>query len=200
MTMIAPSPDQLAQRRNYQFTRSLIKSSSLEWVVVHTNPNCEDRAFEGINAAGVIVYQPMMIEMRKARKTKKRFARSCVMFPRYLFVGLGANAGQTCDLVRNCDGVEKILSTRTGSAPHRVPMREMLRIVDTACESSVGGKQVKGQLFSIGDEVMFVAGLGAELHGVVRGLQHGGEVANVELEAFGRKTKAAVPVDKVSLR
>ncbi|KZK82159.1 Transcription antitermination protein RfaH [Pseudovibrio sp. Ad13] len=200
MTMTAPNEERRALERNYQFMRSLIKGSSLEWVVVRTNPNCEDRAFEGINAAGLTAYLPMMTEVRTVKVMKKRFVRSCLMFPRYLFVGLNANAGQSCDLVRKCDGVEKILSTTLEGAPHRVPMREMLRIVDTACEAEVGRKLIKGQIFSIGDKVMLVAGVGAQLVGEIRSLRQGGELARVELEAFGRTTKATVPVDKLALR
>ncbi|WP_057461205.1 hypothetical protein [Pseudovibrio sp. POLY-S9] len=78
-------------------------------------------------------------------------------------------------------------------------MREMLRIIDTACEAEVGGKLVKGQLFSIGDEVMLVAGTGAKLNGIVRDLKKNGRAVRVEVEAFGRTTKATVPVDKVAL-
>ncbi|WP_057464823.1 transcription termination/antitermination NusG family protein [Pseudovibrio sp. POLY-S9] len=118
MTMTAPNEERRALERNYQFMRSLIKGSSLEWVVVRTNPDCEDRAFEGINATGVAVFQPMMTEYRKHRQTKNTVVASCSMFPRYMFVGLNANAGQNCDLVRKCDGVEKILSTTLEGAPH----------------------------------------------------------------------------------
>ncbi|KZL06384.1 transcription termination/antitermination NusG family protein [Pseudovibrio sp. Ad26] len=199
MTMTAPNEERRALERNYQFMRSLIKGSSLEWVVVRTNPNCEDRAFEGINAVGLTAYLPMMAECRRSKTRKKQFAVSCLMFPRYLFVGLDVNAGHTCDLVRKCDGVEKILSATLEGAPHRVPMREMLRIVDTACEAEVGRKLVKGQLFSIGDKVMLVAGVGAQLIGEVRSFRQGGELVRVELEAFGRVMNATVPVDKVSL-
>ncbi|KZL01591.1 hypothetical protein PsAD5_00513 [Pseudovibrio sp. Ad5] len=195
----APNAGNKALERNYQFMRSLINSSSLEWVVVCTNPNCEDRAFEGINAAGVTVYQPMMTEYRRSKTRKEKFVLGCLMFPRYLFVGLNANAGQTCDLVRKCDGVEKILATRSEAAPHRVPLREMLRIVDTACEAEVGCKHVKGQLLSIGDGVLLVAGSGARLKGVVREIKQGGKSLEVDLQAFGRTTKAVVPVDKVEL-
>ncbi|KZK80075.1 Transcription antitermination protein RfaH [Pseudovibrio sp. Ad46] len=200
MTMTAPDDENRALERGYQFMRSLIKNSSLEWVVIRTNPDCEDRAFEGINATGVTVFQPMMTECRKHRQTKNRVVVSRSMFPRYLFVGLNAYAGQNCDLVRKCDGVEKILSATFEGAPHRVPVREMLRIVETSCEAEVGGKLVKGQLFSIGDEVMLVAGTGAKLNGVVRDLKKNGRAVRVEVEAFGRATKATVPIDKVALR
>ncbi len=189
-----------ALERNYQFMRLLIRSSSLEWIVIRTNPKCDDRAFESISATGAVVYQPMMSEYRRTRTRKEQFAVSCSMFPRYLFVGLDANAWVPCDLIRKCDGVEKILSATLESAPHRVPLREMLRIVDAACDAEVGHKQVKGQLFNIGDKVMLVAGIGAQLSGVVHGLRQGGEAVRVELEAFGRTTKATVPVDKVALR
>ncbi len=200
MTKTAPNEERRALERNYQFMRSLIKCSTLEWVVIRTNPNSEDRAFEGINAAGLTAYLPMITELRTSKTRKERFAVSCLMFPRYLFVGLDANAGQCCDMIRKCDGVEKILSTTLEGAPHRVPMREMLRVIDTACEAEVGQKLVKGQLFSIGDKVMLVAGVGAQLKGEVRSLGRGGELARVDVLAFGRTTKAKVPVDKLALR
>ncbi|KZL04554.1 Transcription antitermination protein RfaH [Pseudovibrio axinellae] len=200
MTVTLANDERRTLERNYQFIRSLIKGSSLEWVVVQTNPNCEDRAFESIRAVGVIAYLPMMTEVRTVKVTKKRFVKSCLMFPRYLLVGLDANAGQTCDLVRKCDGVEKILSATMEGAPHRVPVRELLRIVDTACEAEVGRKLIKGQLFNVGHEVMLVAGVGVQLKGVVREIQQGGERVRVEVEAFGRTANAFVPIDKVSLR
>ncbi|MGG9998690.1 transcription termination/antitermination NusG family protein [Pseudovibrio ascidiaceicola] len=200
MTKTAPNEERRTLERNYQFMRALIKCSTLEWVVVRTNPNCEDRAFEGINAAGLTAYLPMITELRTSKTRKERFAVSCLMFPRYLFVGLDVNAGQCCDMIRKCDGVEKILSTTLEGAPHRVPMREMLRIVDTACEAEVGQKLVKGQLFSVGDQVMLVAGVGVQLKGEVRSLRRGGELARVEVKAFGRTTKAIVPVDKLTFR
>ncbi len=200
MTITAPNAERRALERGYQFMRLLIKNSSLEWVVIRTNPDCEDRAFESISATGVTVFLPMMTECRKHRQTKHTIVVSRSMFPRYLFVGLNADAGQNCDLVRKCDGVEKILSARFEGAPHRVPLREMLRIVDTSCEAEVGGKFVKGQLFSIGDEVMLVAGTGAKLNGVVRDLKKNARAVRVEVEAFGRATKATVPIDKVALR
>ncbi|KZK80898.1 Transcription antitermination protein RfaH [Pseudovibrio sp. Ad46] len=198
MTKTAPNEERRALERNYQFMRSLIRSSSLEWIVVRTNPKCEDRAFEGITAAGLIGYLPMMTDDRKSKTRKKRIAVSCLMFPRYLFVGLAANVGQTCDLVRQCDGVEKILSSTPEGAPHRVPVREMLRVIDTACDAEVGRKLIKGQLLSIGSDILLEAGTGAQLKGVVRDVRKRGELVDVEVEAFGRVVKATVTVDKLT--
>lgn len=192
-------PANKALMQDYGLLSALMKQASLDWVVVETNPNCEARAQSSVSATGAIAYVPMIPPARKARSGKKRKDNSRLMFPRYMFVGLNVTEGQTCDQVRGCDGVEKILATTKEAAPHRVPVREMLRILETAREAQVGKKNLSGQLFSIGGDVIMVAGVGATLRGVVREIKPGSGALKVELQAFGRLTKATVPVDKISL-
>ncbi len=188
-----------ALEQDYYLLRALIKQVPLDWVVVQTNPNCEERAQASVLATGAIAYLPMIPIVRKSKHRKNSKDTTRLMFPRYMFVGLNIEEGQTCDQVRGCDGVEKILATTPEAAPHRVPVREMVRILETACEAQVGKKNVNGQLFSIGGNIILVAGIGATLKGVVREIKPDGKSLQVDLQAFGRTTKATVPVDSVLL-
>jgi len=199
MRMTAPNAGNQALEHDYYLLRALIKQAPLDWVVVETNPKCEGRAQASVSATGAIAYLPMIPVVRKSRKRNSSISASRLMFPRYMFVGLNIKEGQTCDQVRGCDGVEKILATTADAAPHRVPLREMARILETACEAQVGKKNVNGQLFSIGGNIILVAGLGATLKGVVREIRPNGKALKVELQAFGRTTKATVAVDKASI-
>ncbi|SDR20067.1 transcription termination/antitermination NusG family protein [Pseudovibrio sp. Tun.PSC04-5.I4] len=199
MKMTAPNAGNKALEQVYMLLRALMTKSSLEWIVVRTNPNCEDRAQAGITATGAIAYLPKIPVLRKVSRSSKVIDASGPMFPRYLFVGLDCDAWVSCDQVRSCDGVDKILASSHEQAPHRVPLTEMLRILETACEAYVGKKVVNGQVFSVGSDILLVAGVGATLKGVVSELRAGGQTLKVELKAFGRITKVIVPVDKVEL-
>ncbi|SDR10951.1 transcription termination/antitermination NusG family protein [Pseudovibrio sp. Tun.PSC04-5.I4] len=200
MKMTAPNAGNKALEQDYMLLRALMTKSSLEWIVVQTNPNCEDRAHASITATGAIAYLPKIPAIRKVKRSGKVIDVSGPMFPRYLFVGLDCNERGSCDQVRSCDGVEKILACSQEQAPHRVPLAEMLRILETACEAQVGKKPTTGQLFSVGSDILLVAGVGATLKGVVSKLRAGGQTLKVELKAFGRTTTAIVPADKVELR
>ncbi|KZL02799.1 MULTISPECIES: transcription termination/antitermination NusG family protein [unclassified Pseudovibrio] len=195
----APNAGNRALEHDYYLLRALIKQAPLDWVVVQTNPNCEDRAQASVSATGAIAYLPKIPLFRRQRNSKKRIDVSTPMFPRYLFVGLDLESGMSAGQIHSCDGVEKILSSSMLQAPHLVPLEEMTRILETACEVQIGRKSVSGQLFSIGSNILLVAGLGATLKGVVRDIKPNGEALRVDLQAFGRTTKATVPVDKVSL-
>ncbi len=197
--MIVPNVGIMALEHDYYLLRALIKQAPLDWVVVETNPKCEGRAQASVSATGAIAYLPMIPVVRRSKHRKSSLSANRLMFPRYMFVGLNIKEGQTCDQVRSCDGVEKILATTADAAPHRVPLREMSRILETACEAQVGRKNVNGQLFNVGGNVILVAGKGATLKGVVRSINSDGKSLHVDVLAFGRTTKAKVPVDKVSL-
>ncbi|SDR09947.1 transcription termination/antitermination NusG family protein [Pseudovibrio sp. Tun.PSC04-5.I4] len=200
MKMTAPNAGNKALEQDYMLLRALMTKSSLEWIVVRTNPNCEDRAQASITATGAIAYLPKIPVLRRPKHINKTIDASQPMFPSYLFVGLDINARVSCDQVRSCDGVEKILASSLEQPPHRVPLAEMLRILETACDAQFGKKAVNGQVFSVGSDILLVAGVGATLKGVVSELRAGGQTLKVELEAFGRTTKVIVPVDEVELR
>ncbi|WP_057465638.1 transcription termination/antitermination NusG family protein [Pseudovibrio sp. POLY-S9] len=196
----APNAGNRALELDYNLLRALIKQAPLEWVVVQTNPNCEDRAKASVAATGAVAYLPMLPKRKKVKRSAQMLDVSAPMFPRYLFVGLDVIGGQSCDQVRICVGVEKILAATKDAASHRVPIAEMLRMLDASCEAQIGRKNLHGQLFSIGCGVVLTAGSGALLKGVVREVSDGGQSLRVDVEAFGRTTKATVTVDKVALR
>ncbi|KZL17509.1 transcription termination/antitermination protein NusG [Pseudovibrio sp. WM33] len=186
--------------RVYSTVQALVRIAELDWIVVQTNPRCELRACAGIEATGALTYLPMIPALRKRKRGKKAIETSKPMFSRYLFVGLNRKVGMTCDQVRSCDGVEKILAAEPDAPAYLVSAREMELIMEAEKSAQLEKKSVEGQAFEVGDNVVLIAGAFVDCRGQVQDIKSNGESLRVELDVFGRSTNVIVPLDKVALR
>lgn len=122
---------------NVDLLKALVNRSTVEWIVIHTNPKCEKRAHDGLMAMGILAYLPMeYIERVHGANTKKKqgqtYSFKRPMFTRYLFAGIDASLGQCVDDVRSCDGVEGVVCfTENGSAT-RVNKAELSAVIDVS--------------------------------------------------------------------
>lgn len=79
-----------------------------KWFIVRTSIQSEARAARSLRAERIRVYVPKMRMTTYHHRTKKRIDKHFVLFNRYMFIGLPANALHF-GTVRSCDGVESIL-------------------------------------------------------------------------------------------
>lgn len=80
----------------------------LQWFAVQTNPQCEVRAHDGLEARGYTVFLPLETRWKRARRTKVRERVSKPLLTGYLFVGLAP--GQCLYGVRLQDGVRGVVT------------------------------------------------------------------------------------------
>lgn len=79
-----------------------------KWFIVRTTVAGEARAARSLREKRIRVYVPKMRMTTYHHRTKKRIDRHFVLFNRYLFIGLPADALHF-GKVRDCKGVEAIL-------------------------------------------------------------------------------------------
>ncbi len=199
MTALAKIPVTEAMKCDYELMRALVAVKGLDWIVVRTNPNCDERAMASIKAEGLIAYRPM----EPLGRLQKRQARSMVdasrpFFPRYVFVGLDRSAGKGAEMVRCCDGVEKILSFHLDMRPHIVPARQMQAIMEGAWKAQTDREYVVPQYFEIGESIKITTCAFAGFPAIVSTYDELKDRVKAEVMIFGRPTSVTVPVDKVS--
>ncbi|MCK7615195.1 transcription termination/antitermination NusG family protein [Roseibium sediminicola] len=115
--------------------KALVNQSSVEWLVIHTNPKCEARARDGLMAKGLLAYLPIeCIERPYGMNTRKKAGGTYTvkrpMFARYLFAGIDLSKGQSVDDVRACDGVEGVVCFRESGRPARVRKKLLCEVID----------------------------------------------------------------------
>lgn len=120
----------------------------LFWCVVRTNIKCEQKAAENIRAAGFAYYLPMCRIETWNKRTHVYRISDRVLMPRYLFAGLPAE--NHVGAVKNCEGVEMVLSTEGKfGAPLQVPAatieRFLLAEVDMRFDETRAARIVRGE-------------------------------------------------------
>ncbi|MEP2841508.1 MULTISPECIES: transcription termination/antitermination NusG family protein [Pseudomonadota] len=195
MTHIATIPVTAALKSDYQLMRALVAVHSLDWIVVYTNPACEERAMASMNAAGLIVYRPMEPVIRKHARTKKRLDVSRGFFPRYVFVALDRSATQNAEMVRDCDGVESILTFHLDRRPHIVPVRQMQVIMEAAWTAQTAREYKVPQSFDLGESIRMTTGSFENLEGVVTAYHEAKGMVTADTEMMGRTVSVLAPVD-----
>jgi len=198
MSELTKIPVTSALKGDYELMRALVAVKALDWIVIRSNPNCEARALASIKAAGLIAYQPMepLARTRKGQR-KTMIDASRPFFPRYVFVGLDRSAGNGAEMVRECDGVEKILSFHLDHRPHIVPARQMQRIVEAAWKAQTDRKYVVPQCFEIGERISITTRAFAGFPAVVTAYDEARQKLETEVMMFGRATPVTLGVDKV---
>jgi transcription antitermination factor NusG len=196
MTHMATIPVTTALKSDYALMRALVTVKALEWIVIMTNPSCEERALASLAAAGLIVYRPMEPVTRKRGRNPKTVDASRPFFPRYVFVALDRSAGQFAEMVRVCDGVENILSFHFDRRPHIVPAREMQAIMEAAWEAQTDKNYQMPQTFSIGQKIRMSTQHFTGLEAVVSAYDEARGRVTAEAEMMGQRVRLVVPVDK----
>lgn len=187
-----------AVRRDYDLLRRLVTLSGLDWIVVRTNPNCEDRARKSLSAAGLVAYLPLQSKVgHRKRGVKKQFDVSHPLIPRYVFVGLDRGLGHHAEMVRTCDGVENILTFAQDRMPHIVPATQMRALVETAFQAQTDQKYVVPQCFDIGGPIKLMNETLQLIKGEVTAYDQAKGQVSAEVRLFGRPVKAKVSVDKL---
>ena len=199
MSALAKIPVTEAMKCDYELMRSLVAVSALDWIVVLTNPNCEERALKSLKAAGLIAYQPLEpIGRTRKGQRKSVIDASRPFFRRYVFVGLDRLAGDGAETVRGCDGVEKILTFHFDQRPHIVPAKEMQIIMEAAWRAQTDREYVVPQHFSIGEMIRLATTAFAGINVPVSAYDALKGTLKVEVDVMGRPVSVTVPVDKVS--
>lgn len=196
MKNLATIPVTSALKSDYDLMRALVSVHSLEWIVIHTNPACEERAMSSLRAVGLIVYRPMEPVTRKRVRTGRMLDASRAFFPRYVFVALDRSAGQFAEMVRECDGVENILTFHPDRRPHIVPVRQMQALMEAAWIAQTDKEYQMPQTFSIGESIKIPTRHFAGLRAVVSAYHEARGMVTAEAEMMGQSVRVLVPVDK----
>ena len=160
------------------------------WIAAHTAPNAEIAVRDALTALDYPVLVPTgMVEMRHARQ-KMLVERP--VFPRYVFIGLPV--GMSWYPIRAVTGVSGILSSAGGPRP--VPDRAIDRL-RAAVEADAFTKAAQVR-FREGQAVRVDLGT-SEIEAFVGRLMSTLPAQRVEVvfEAFGKKHRTAVDVDKI---
>lgn len=198
MSDVTKIPVTQALRNDYDLLHRLVAVTAIDWIVVLTNPNCEARAMNSLRSKGFIAYQPLEpIARNRSRQKRTSIDASRPFFPRYVFVGLDRTAGQSSNVVRACDGVEKILTFRADQFPHIVPARHMQTIMEAAWQAQTDKKYVVSQMFEVGEGIRFTTFAFSGFTGFVTAYDEAKELVSAEVSIFGRATPVTVPVDNV---
>ncbi|KQT52258.1 MULTISPECIES: transcription termination/antitermination protein NusG [unclassified Aureimonas] len=108
-------------------------SRALDWFVVRTNPNCEDRAVASIREAGFEAYKPERRKEYQHNRSKRWIERTFPLFVGYVFLGLPAGRPHQFGRIRLCDGVKMILGSNPRdprSRPIAVPSRLIAELLE----------------------------------------------------------------------
>jgi len=196
MSQIGTIPVTAALKQDYALMHALVGVRSLDWIVILTNPACEERAMKSLASAGLITYRPMEPVTRRRRRASKTIDASRPFFPRYLFVALDRSASQYAETVRECDGVENILTFHFDKRPHVVPAREMRAIMEAAWKAQTDQEYQVPQSFSIGEQIHITTPHYQRLEAFVSGYHEAKGMVTAEADMMGQSVRLLVPVDK----
>lgn len=194
---------------NLELFKMLVGRSSVEWVVVHTNPKCERRAHDGLMAKGILAYLPIeCIERTFGANTKTKKAGTYLskrpMFQRYLFAGIDVSAGQSVDDVRACDGVKGLVCIGENGAPTRVGKSELCDVIDVSHGTFEGGAVPDGFMAVIarlpeGSALSLVKGCWTGIDYVYTGYDEAKERLHGYVNGQNGQIPMSVPVDAVKI-
>jgi transcription antitermination factor NusG len=173
--------------------------NALDWYLIWANPKCEARALAGLRALGVAGYRPMLREVRVHYRSKKRVEVERPMFVRYIFAGIDTARGQTLAAVRECDGVEGLVSFAEDGAPLKVPADDLRRVINYEREAATGRRHAPVS-FAIGDRIRIVAGPFSGIETVVSAYEARKGRLMADVEVLGGVRQVRVGVDSVRKR
>ena len=167
------------------------------WYVIHTNPRCEERALQGLAAAGLEAYAPRSQRWRWCRAGGKRIRKRVEgrAFPRYIFIR--ADGIAQWGKIHSTDGVAGIVCM--GTVPVRVPCRvvEVLQVAEDMGQFDfTAGAASTTVRIEAGTRVTISTG---PLNGYTatvtksRDVAAGGNIG-AELQFLGRKVPVVIPL------
>ncbi len=186
-----------ALKANYELLRRLVACGGLEWIVVRTNPNCEERALASLAAAGLVAWLPMLPKCFKRKRGRGEHDRSKPMCTRYLFVGLDRVNGKSTADVIGCDGVEKVLSFHLDNSPHIVPKAQIQVIVEEEWRAITHSEYKPIQVFDIGAPVKLVNAAYEPMNFRVEEVDEAQSKVSGKVTMFNRELAVAIGLDKL---
>ncbi|EFO33917.1 putative transcription termination factor NusG [Roseibium sp. TrichSKD4] len=175
-----------------ELLKALVRGYPLEWGVVYANPQCERRAFAGLINQGVVAHLPEERIERVQPRSKKTIVVNKPMFTRYLFAGIDRQAGQDWSTVRECDGVEGVLSLDSAGSPYLIAAHEMVALIK---QLDTGERIADGTFIKVGQSLLLPKGVFAKFKMTVTAYKPDAETVYGEFSLFGRKTRIKTTVD-----
>jgi len=160
-------------------------SSDLHWLLAYTKPRGEEIAEENLRRQGFEVFSPVL-SLQKRRRGKWLWVDES-LFPRYLFVGSGAE--QSFAPIRSTVGVASLV--RFGGEVAEVPGSLIVQL--QAAAERAGERQYR---FKQGQSVRIVGESFTGIEGVFQ-MQEGEARAHVLVNLLGRPTVVKVALGNV---
>jgi len=194
---------------NVDLLKALVCRSSVEWVVIHTNPKCERRAHDGLMAKGILAYLPIeCIERSYGASSKKKqgstYTTKRPMFVRYLFAGIDRDKGQCVDDVLSCDGVEGLVCFSENGSATRVSKADLCEVIDVSHGTFEGEPIPEGFIAVIADlptgsKLALVKGAWRGIDYTYTGYDRAKQRLDGYIECKSGQIPLSVPVDAVEL-
>ena len=164
--------------------------SSIQWYVVHTQPNGEARADANLRRQGFHTYLPRYARSRRHARKTEIIARP--LFPRYIFVALDL-ARDRWYAIRSTFGVSNIVLRNDVPAP--VPEGIVNEIQARENESGLITLGIPAGL-GPGSPVRLTEGIFADAQGILEKITDDRRVS-ILLHFLGREVRAFVPAASV---
>ncbi len=178
-------------------------TSSRNWVIVKTNPQCELRAIEALLAVGIPAYAPVYRRRLFDPRSQRRILRTTPFLVGYVFAMVDPSHPDF-GLLRDCDGVAGTLPMDREQPRITIPDREIevLRRMEAShwleqdkAFRARGRRWMKGRGVRVVSEPQVIATGAFEgfLASIVR--LEGKSAARVVTKVFGKVEEAVVPLD-----
>ncbi len=145
-----------------------------------------------LTEAGIAAHLPEEQFERKQARSKRKVTVRKPIFTRYLFAGIDPKAGQDFAHVRNCDGVEGIVSLNKSGKPYLIGRDEMVSLIDRL---NTGERIPDGSFIQLGKTLQLIKGPFAGFDVEITGYEEATATFRGEVAIFGRKTPVVASVD-----
>jgi len=169
----------LDKNKVYNYLMNNMQTDPLDWWVVQTKPQSEDRVIRELSNQGFITYCPMYRkEILRAHKMK---IKTTPLFPRYVFIQANQHAKETIHAIRSTYGVNILL--KVGERPTLVSAQ----VIHNLKAIEVQSVNDADSYFKRGDTVKITKGLYQGLEAIFH-LDNGLERVVVLLDFINKKT------------
>ena len=160
------------------------------WYVVQTHPHAEAKAASHLQRQGYSVYLPRYL--RRRRHARRVEVVTAPLFPRYLFVAIGALT-QRWRAIQSTIGVARLVCS--GDEPAVVPASIVNELRGRQNEAGFVQLDLRPR-FAPGDKVRVVEGSFSACLGLFEGMQDRERVA-ILLDMLGRKVRVVLDGDAI---